>query len=69
MRYRLRTLLIAIAVGPVILAACWYHVQELLATDLGKSVFGLELMMFSLLATVVFLWIAAAGNDAPRANP
>jgi hypothetical protein len=59
MRYRLRTLLIALALGPPVLAALWYYAFDLSASAramIGAVLLSVEIGIISLI--VVALTVA-----------
>ena len=54
MRYRLRTLLIVLALGPPVLAAVWWYGSGFFAVLLDVAVFGLVAILV-LLATATLI--------------
>jgi hypothetical protein len=62
MRYRLRTLLIVLAVGPPLLAGLWWYRARLLANEMGAGVVGVLVLVatVSLAAVVVLVSVAKA---------
>jgi hypothetical protein len=57
MRYRLRTLLVATAIGPPILAAIWFNPDIVAMVCLGEGfLFLVALVAYFLLALVTYRW-------------
>ena len=49
MRYRLRTLLIVLAVGSMVLAAAWYVATAMPAHSYSKGVFAIPIVLWLLI--------------------
>ena len=62
MRYRLRTLIIVLAVGPPLLAGLWWYCALLFANEMGAGVVGVLVLVatVSLAAVVVLVSVAKA---------
>jgi Flp pilus assembly pilin Flp len=62
MRYRLRTLLFMLAVGPPMLAGLWWYCARLVANEMGAGAVGVLVFvaLVSLAAVVVLVSVAKA---------